>query len=105
MPGAKWGYAIRSRLRSGKIKTYLDDGSCSFYVNDRIQIRCDAACDFGDDFFVEADGKSAKLTTKDDLVHPEYTEPGAPEKMAAKADDSVFGLYRAKDLLCDFDKP
>ena len=111
-PRSKWGYAIRSRLRDGKIKTFLDDGSCSFWprLTDSgdvagYVIRCNAACDSGDDFNLTLDGKSAKLANKDELVHPEYTEPGAPDKLAAKADDGVFRLYRAKDSLCDFDRP
>lgn len=111
-PRGKWGYAIRSRLRDGKVKTFLDDGSCYFSVPGKsnhgsvgFEILCNAACDSGDLFDMKPDGASAKLRNKDDLVHPEYTEPGAPDKLAAKADDSVFRLYRAKDSLCDFDRP
>ena len=104
-PRSKWGYAIHSRLRDGKLKTFLDDGSCWFRGDAGFKIRCNAACDSGDDFVMRPDGKSARLTSKDDLVHPEYTEPGAPEKLAAKADDSDFRIYRAKDSLCNFDKP
>ena len=111
-PRSKWGYALRGRLRDGKINTYRDDGSCSFAYfgpdypgGPDFQIRCNGACDSGDDFVIAPDGKTAKLRNKDDLVHPEYTEPGAPEKLAAKADDRVFRLYRASDALCDFDKP
>jgi hypothetical protein len=112
-PRAKWGYAIHSRLRDGRIKTFKDEGSCSFFApgtrlfNDNVSysLLCNPACDSGDLFVIDPDGKSAKLRQKDDLVHPEFTEPGAPEKLAAKADDSVFRLYRAKDSLCEFDKP
>ena len=111
-PRAKWGYAIFSRLRGGKLKTIKDEGLCSFHTpgedfraDARFQIFCNAACDAGDLFIMESDGKSAKLTVRDDLVHPEYVEPGAPEKLAAKADDGAFRVYRAQDSLCDFDKP
>jgi hypothetical protein len=111
-PRAKWGYAIHSRLRGGKLKTFLDEGTCSFAIPGKsnhgstgFEILCNAACDSGDLFNIEPDGKSAKLSVKEDLVHPEFVEPGAPEKLAAKADDALFRLYRAKDSLCDFDKP
>ncbi len=111
-PRSKWGYAIQSLLRDGKLKTFRDEGSCSFnspgkgfHGGSGFTLLCNPACDSGDLFDMEPDGKSAKLSNKDDLVHPEYTEPGAPDKLAAKADDSVFRLYRAKDSLCDFDKP
>jgi len=111
-PLAKWGYAIHSRLRDGKIKTFQDEGHCSSHpvgedlkASARFQILCNAACDSGDLFIMEPDGKSAKLTSRDDLVHPEYVEPGSPAKLAAKADDGVFRIYRAKDSLCEFDKP
>ncbi len=112
VPRGKWGYAIHSRLRDGKVKTFLDDGSCYFSIPGKsnhgsvgFEILCNPACDSGDLFDMKPDGTSAKLSNKDDLVHPEYTEPGASDKLAAKADDGVFRLYRAKDSLCDFDKP
>ena len=104
-PRSKWGYAIFSRLRGGKLKTFLDDGSCGFRGGDSPVIRCNAACDSGDDFVIQPDGKSAKLGVKEDLVHPEYSAPDAPAKLAAKADDWEFRIYRAKDSLCDFDRP
>ena len=111
-PRSKWGYAILSRLRDGKLKTFKDEGACSFNLPGKgfhggagFTLLCNPACDSGDLFDMDPDGKTAKLSNKDDLVHPEYTEPGAPDKLAAKADDGVFRLYRAKDSLCDFDKP
>ena len=108
-PRQKWGYAIHSRLRSGQVKIFKDEGECFFRGPDdnsaRFLILCNPACDSGDHFLIDADGKSAKLSQKDDLVHPELTEPGSTAAQAAKADDGVFRLYRAKDSLCDFDKP
>lgn len=105
-PRSKWGYAIFSRLRSGKLKTFLDDGACGLLAGAGLTIRCNAACDAGDDFFVDADGKSAKLGEHFDLVHPEYIEPGGPPyNRESMADDRVFRLYRADDALCYFDKP
>ena len=111
-PRAKWGYAIHSRLRDGARKRFQDEGSCFFGSRGKdlhggagFQLFCDAACDAGDYLIMDADGKSAKLLKKDDLIHPEYTEPGPTPDLAAKADDLEFRVYRAKDSLCDFDKP
>lgn len=103
-PRSKWGYAIHSRLRTGKIKTFLDDGACWSRPKSSA-ILCNAACDSGDNLVIAADGKSAKLGVKEDLVHPEWSGPGVPDNLAAKADDWDFRIYRAKDSLCDFDKP
>jgi len=108
-PRAKWGYAIHSRLRGGKVKTFKDEGECFFRGDSdakaSFMILCNPACDSGDHLFVDADGKSAKLSPKDDLIQPDFTGPGATDAQAATTDDGVFRLYRAKDSLCDFDKP
>jgi hypothetical protein len=110
--GSHWGYAIRTRLRDGKPKTFLDDGSCSGGVVTKdeprgpsFKVRCNAACDAGDDLYVDNDGKKALLSNKLDLVHPELDGPGADPKQQAKLDDSLFRLYRASDAECAFDKP
>ena len=113
--GTHWGYAIHTLLRSGKQKMFLDDGSSgncyampSTSDNPRgpaFVVRCNAACDAGDDLSVDLDGKKALLSNKLDLVHPELDGPGADPKQQAKLDDSVFRMYRASDADCAFDKP
>jgi hypothetical protein len=113
--GTHWGYAIHTLLRSGKQKTFLDDGSSgncyampSTSDNPRgaaFVVRCNAACDAGDDLTVDLDGKRALLSNKLDLVHPERDGPGADPKEQAKLDDSTFRIYRASDANCAFDKP
>jgi len=106
-----WGYAIHTRLRDGKQKTFLDDGSCSGGAVSKeeprgpsFKVRCNAACDAGDDLYVDNDGKKALLSNKLDLVHPDLDGPGADPKQQAKLDDSVFRIYRASDAECAFDK-
>src|SRR5271167_3842113 len=49
--GSHWGYAIHTRLRDGKQKTFLDDGSCSAGAVSKdeprgpsFKVRCNAAC-------------------------------------------------------------
>jgi hypothetical protein len=111
-PGSHWGYAIHTRLRGGKQKTFLDDGSCSASAVSKdeprgpsFKVRCNAACDAGDDLYVYNGGKTALLANKEDLIHPELDGPGADPKQQAKLDDSVFRVYRADDAECAFDKP
>jgi hypothetical protein len=109
--GSHWGYAIHTRLRDGKQKTFLDDGSCSAGAISKdvprgpsFKVRCNAACDAGDDLYVDNDGKKALLANKLDLIHPDLDGPGADPKQQAKLDDSVFRIYRASDAECAFDK-
>jgi hypothetical protein len=109
--GSHWGYAIHTRLRDGKQKTFLDDGSCSAGAVSKdeprgpsFKVRCNAACDAGDDLYVDNDGKKALLSNKLDLVHPDLDGPGADPRQQAKLDDSVFRIYRASDAECAFDK-
>ena len=108
--GSNWGYAIHSRLRNGKLKSFLDDGSCGGGPApawdprvDTFKVRCDAACDAGDDLYVDSDGKKALLSHKLDLIHPELDGPGSDPN--AKLDDSLFRVYRASNSECTFDKP
>jgi hypothetical protein len=109
--GSHWGYAIHTRLRDGKQKTFLDDGSCAGGAvteqprGPSFKVRCDAACDAGDDLYVDNDGKKALLSNKLDLVHPELDGPGGDPNQQAKLDDSVFRVYRASEAECAFDKP
>ena len=110
--GSHWGYSIRTRLRDSKGKTFLDDGSCrgvalskDDYGGPAFKIRCDAACDAGDDLYVDPGGKKALLRNHFDLVHPELDGPGADPKQQAKLDDSIFRVYLGKDADCAFDKP
>ena len=109
--GSRWGYAIHTRLRDGKQKTFLDDGSCAAGAVTKeeprgpsFKVRCNAACDAGDDLNVDNDGKKALLSNKLDLVHPDLDVPGDDPKQQAKLDDSVFRIYRASDAECAFDK-